>query len=310
MTTLLLRPGSSVTHQQIVVETTTVDYLSPPVAAQLTTRTLAVTGANGAGRVGDMLVQPGDLLSFTLKRVPAETSEDPAPVKLFDVSVVVRIDEAGTSDCAGRAGTIVDSVRDLFNEEAGGFLSDLFILRSINRCLRDLAQENYWRSETWLPAASGIGEVDLLQEIPAFQDVHQVRFSGREYPMVHLNSFLEYEGLKAASTAQGTPEYYVVQNNMLYVWPEPSQSLASGYCVYHSYLPDDVTCSSDNPDPDIPKAHDTLFVYFVLKQAFLRDRHAPGADTKFMEFSQLYERAKRSLLGEGEPPRLSLKPSR
>jgi hypothetical protein len=310
VTTLLLRPGSSVTDEQVLAETTGVDYLSPSVAQQLATRTFPVTGGSGAGRVGDVLVQAGDVLSFILRRVPVETLDDPEAINLFDVSVVIRADETVASDCAGRVGTIVDSVRDLFNEAAGGFLSDLFILRSLNRCLQDLAQENYWRGETWLPALSGTGEVDLLQEIPNYQDVHQVRFSGRDSPMVPLNSFPEYQDLKAASSGRGAPEYYVVQNNKIYVWPIPSQSTASGYCVYHSFLPEEITCSPDNPNPDIPRAHDMIFVYFALKQAFLRDRHAPGADTKFTEYSQLYQRAKQSLLGEGEPPRLSLKPSR
>jgi hypothetical protein len=53
-----------------------------------------------------------------------------------------------------------------------------------------------------------------------------------------------------------------------------------------------------------------LFVYFVLKQAFLRDRHAPGAEIKFQEYSQLYEQAKQNLLGEKDPPKMALRPYR
>ena len=40
------------------------------------------------------------------------------------------------SDCSGRVGKIMDSVKDLFNETSEAFLSDEFILRSINRCLQ------------------------------------------------------------------------------------------------------------------------------------------------------------------------------
>ncbi len=47
------------------------------------------------------------------------------------------------STCVGRVGKIAEAVCDLFNESTGGFLPDGFILRSINRCLQDLAQEDY-----------------------------------------------------------------------------------------------------------------------------------------------------------------------
>jgi hypothetical protein len=93
----------------------------------------------------------------------------------------------------------------------------------------------------------------------------------------------------------------------MYVWPPPDVDLQSGYCLYHSYLPDELTCSSANPNPPLPKAHDMVFVYFTLKQAFLRDRHAPGADTKFNEYSRLYEQEKQNLLGEADPPGMSLR---
>jgi len=51
-------------------------------------------------------------------------------------------DDTRVSDCEGRVGAIIDTARDLFNETAGGFLVDAFILRSINRCQQDIAQDD------------------------------------------------------------------------------------------------------------------------------------------------------------------------
>jgi hypothetical protein len=306
----LFRPGLDHSDEEPASETTVVEYLSSASAGELTTRTFCVTGAEQAGRVSGMLIQSGDILSFVLRRTDATDSEDFAPIRVFDLSLVVRIDDTAVSDCAGRVGKIVDSVRDLFNETGGGFLSDQFVLRAINRCEEDLAKENYWRTESWIPAASGSSSLDLLDAIPAFQDIHQVRYSGQTYPMTPLDSFREYEALLAESQAGGIPEYYLVQNNRMYVWPAASQDAGSGFCIYHSYRPEDLTCSSENPDPAIPRSHDTVFVYYVLKQAFLRDRHAPGADVKFTEYARLYDLEKVSLLGEGEPPHLAVRPGR
>ena len=99
------------------------------------------------------------------------------------VSMALIPDDTQVSDCEGRVGTIIDTARDLFNETAGGFLTDAFILRSINRCQQDIAQEDYWRRETWIPSVSGTNEIDLLTVIPQYQDVHQLRFVGCREPM-------------------------------------------------------------------------------------------------------------------------------
>jgi len=308
--TLLLRPGLNVTDQQSLVEIFGRQLTSVSTPDQLTVRTFAVTGASAHGKVGNGTIQPGDVLVVTLKRVSVASGEDPNPVKVFSISVSVALDIARVSECSGRVGNIVDTVRDLFNDSTGGFLEDELILRAINRCQEDLAKENYWRRETWIPAASGVSETDLLAAIPRFQDLHQVHFSGCKTPMTPLGSFRDYQELKIGSSGLGTPRYYVVQNSVLHVWPAPAADADNGFCVYHSFLPDDLTCSPVNPNPALPLAHDMLFVYFALKQAFLRDRHAPGADGKFAEYSQLYEMERQRLLGEADPPGLELRPSR
>lgn len=309
-TALLVRPGEGRTDEQAETEAFSVEYLSASNPGQLTTRTFPVTGSEQAGRLSEISLQTGDLLSFVLRRAEASSDEDPAAVRIWDLSVTVRVDDLSASDCAGRVGNIFDTVRDLFNESTGGFLPDSFILRSVNRCQHELAQAGYWREETLIPCTAGESRIDLLSQIPRYQDIHQLRFSGRRPGMIPLGSFREFEELRNGSAGSGTPEYYVVQNNNLNVWPAPGITSQSGFCAYHSYLPEDLTCSEVNPNPEIPRAHDMVFVYFVLKQAFLRDRHAPGADAKFAEYSQLYEAEKRSLLGEGDPPVLSVRPGR
>lgn len=304
--TLLLRPGLHATDEQVETESFGQEFTCPDIADRLSDRSFEVTGQAEAGRVSDVALQAGDVLAFSLSRVAASENEDPYPIKVFGITISVNDETIAISSCAGRVGNIIDTVRDLFNESAGGFLSDDFIIRSLNRCLQDIAQEDYWRRETWLPSVSGQAHADLLTNLPDYQDLHQVLFSGQIEPMTHLGSFLQYEELKTGDPTTGQPIYYVVQNNDLYVWPEPNVSLTSGYCIYHSYLPANLTCSSSNPNPPLPRAHDMVFVYYALKQAFLRDRHAPGADVKYREYSELYLAAKKNLLGEGDPPRLSL----
>jgi hypothetical protein len=270
----------------------------------------AVTGVETRGAVDGCPLQPYDVVSVRLKRVPASSGEDPSPIRVFDISADICANVASISNCAGRVGKIADAVRDLFNESAGGFLPDDFILRSINRCRLDLAQEGYWRDETWIPSVAGGRRIELSTVIPQYQKLHQLHYAGQGGPMIPLGSFQEYEEMRTGDSSSGSPAYYVVQNNTLFVWPPAPADLQAGFCVYHSYVPEELTCTSANPDPPIPKAHDMLFVHYVLKEAFLRDRHAPGANAKFREYSMLYEAEKRKLLGEGTANNSAVRPYR
>lgn len=173
--------------------------------------------------------------------------------------------------------------------------------------MEDLAQEDYWRRETWIPCASGKAETNLLEAIPGFQKVFQVTFIGSTAPLRLLGSYQEYLEFKGRSSGNGVPRALAIQNNYMHVWPAPDRETAEGFLIYHSYVPDEITCSSDNPNPPVPPAHDSVFIYYALKHAFLRDRHAPGADLKFQEYSLLYDSEKRKLLGEAETTGLRLR---
>lgn len=303
----LIRPGVHGTNEAAPTETFLSEIISPENPNRLVSRSITVTGASVQGHIAGIQIAPADLLGFSMKRVSASSGEDQGAIRVFGLSLEFWTEDTSVSECAGRCGAIVDAVRDLFNENTGGFLPDKFILRSINRCLRHLTQEDYWRRESWLPCIAGSNRISLLAAVPDFQRLHHIYYSGCPVPMKPLGSFQEYEELKTGSDSTGIPECYVVENTDLYVWPRAPQSLESGFCMYHSYLPEDITCSSVNPDPPIPGAHDLLFVYYVLKEAFLRDRHAPGADVKFHEYSALYEQEKQRLLGAGDSPHLGLR---
>jgi hypothetical protein len=210
----------------------------------------------------------------------------------------------------GRAGKIVESVRCLLNEAGGGFVSDQFIIGMINRCQEDLAKEGYWRRESWAPCAAGSDRIALLSAIPDVEEVFQVYYSDGKTPLSRFGSFREFEDFRRSSAPSGTPEGYVIQNDTLFFWPVPAEDLSPGFRVFHSYLPEEIGFSDTSCDPAIPKSRDMIFVYYVLKSAFLRDRHAPGADMKYQEYSLLYETEKIKLLGRNSPVNLGLKARR
>lgn len=285
-------------------------FRSPSSANLITRRSLKASGSSVPGAIAGRAVLAGDVICVNLQRISSSTGEDPNPVKIFAALVEISVETVTNSPCSGRVGKIVDSARDLFNESCAGFLSDEFILRCINRCIEDLAQEDYWRSEKWISCARGATEIDLLEAVPKYQKIFQVTFQGCETPLRLLASYQEYLEFKGRAGGNGVPQALVIQNNSMHVWPAPDRSLPTGFRLYHSCIPDEITCSSENPNPPVPRAHDIIFVYYTLKHAFLRDRHAPGADLKFQEYSLLYDREKRKLLGEADSPGLRLRTRR
>ena len=278
-------------------------------ADTVTERSMTVTGSLNPGTVDNIAIQPGDYLTFIVRRSACETDEDPDAVKVFNISVEYEAAQALLSNCPGRIGLIMETSRDLFNEPEADFLTDDFMLRSINRCLQDLSMEGYWRRSSWIPATPGHDMINLLGAIPDYNDVYQISYGPQRWPMTNVSSIKRMIRLKMVFDSPGTPEYYLIQNNNLLITPAPSVSLSKGFLVHHSYCPSPLTCSDKNPNPDIPKSYDQLFVYFTLCQAFLKDRGAPGADTKFHEYTTLYQSLKNRLMATAAPVRASIRPS-
>lgn len=286
------------------------EFTASGSSGSMITRSMTVTGSLNPGTLNNVSIQPGDGLTFIIRRSACEVDEDPGEIKVFNISVEYEASQALLSNCPGRTGLIMETVRDLFNEPEADFLTDDFMLRSMNRCMQDLAMEGYWRRSSWIPSVAGSDVVNLLEAIPDFNDVYQVSYGPQRWPMTVLSSLKGLERLRMVFDVPGTPEYYLIQNNSLMITPVPTVSLSKGFLVYHSYCPAALTCSDKNPNPDVPRSYDQLFVYFTLCQAFLKDRGAPGADTKFNEYNALYQNLKNRLMATAAPVRASIRPSR
>lgn len=310
ITAMLLRPSSSIAPTEAPRQTTRVEYTSAGSAGQLTRRTMGATGGAHPGCVDAEPLQPGDLLCLVLRRVPASSSEDPAALRVFTMRVGIQMSQTRISDCPGRLGVIIDSVRDLFNETSQGFLPDEFILRSVNRCLRELAQEGYWRRETVIAARGSVNEIDLLTAIPDVLEIHQVCFQRGDLIMQRAASFRDFMNMRCAGPNYGNPQFYTVQGNTLHVWPPPPRDVDPGFIVFHSYLPPELHCAEGASDPPLPRAYDGMLVHFALKEAFQRDRHAVEANAQVQQYAELYERDKQRLLAESAGTGLSLRPAR
>ncbi len=310
ITTTLLRPCLNPVDLESPRQTVRLECVSPESPIQISRRVIQATGIQHPGCVGIEAMQSGDLISLELRRVPATSLEDPLGVRVFHLQVGIQLSDIRVSTCPGRLGYIIDSVRDLFNEASQSFISDEFILRSVNRCVRELAQANYWCKETLIAASVGVERIDLGSVIPDLQNIHQVCFQQPEQIMERVPNFREFTSLRSPRLGLNRPQYYTVQGNMLYVYPPPSSDADPGFIVFHSYLPPEIQCVGELSQPPVPPAYDAMLGRYVLKEAFLRDRSSPDANIMFQHYSNMYEQDKQRLLGQATPSSLSLRPTR
>jgi hypothetical protein len=258
----------------------------------------------------DLAIAPGDIVSVRLEYSCVEDKPCPEHLLTLAYRVVTLEGEptVPTPVSSGRLAEITREARDLFNEEAGVFLSDEFVVRAVNSCVRDIARENYWSAETWIAAIEGQDTIDVSQAIPDAQEIHRIWFRDVATPMTRLETFDALIEISRQCPKTGVPEYYLARDNLIRIVPGPSLNLEHGFYVHYSRIPRPLGLSlGDRAEPPVPRSYDSLFTLFVLRQAFLRDRNAPGADLKFREYSQLYEIEKRRLLESAQPASVKLR---
>lgn len=295
---LLVRPSAHQTDEATEQEVIEFEFASSSTADLLTMRSFNLTTAGAISGVG---VQAGDMVSVTLSRVSALGDEDPDPIKLFHLAV--RFDfgqeHAQPGACLGRVGEIIEDVRELFNDEGGGFLeNDALIVDWINRCQAEIAKTGYWRTTAALDLVSGVGTYDLLTEPVDAIDVLGARIASTGTPLTRVNGFGEFMEIRAAEPTAELPRYYLVESDTLHLTPVPVSGAGSGLWLEYSYLPQNLGCESGYT-PRLPRAYDSLYVNYCLAQAFKRDRHAPGAEEKYQSYSDQFRNEVRELVRTG-----------
>ncbi|MGC8604892.1 MAG: hypothetical protein ACP5VS_14580, partial [Desulfomonilaceae bacterium] len=299
-----VRPDSNLTNLPAPRPDVTHQFVGSEPAGAIITRSIFGVAANG--RIDDMELTAGDIINLRIKFSCPDQNTCPHSLRTFGYRVEIAVDTgAYNPGCAGRVASIIRDARDMFNEETGNFLTDEFILRTINTCMKDLALEDYWVTEKNIAISAGQESINLFAVMPDLRKILRAKISQRPWALSEIKSLAAYVELVSPGLRLDTPERYFIQNNLMRLWPVPDTD--TGVCVYYSRLPPPLGCAEDNCDPPLPEANDTLFTMFTLRQAFLRDRNAAGADLKFREYSQLYEIEKKRLLDAREPARISLR---
>ncbi len=290
----LLRPSTNGTDSVTVTQ----QYLSSETAEFLFTRQFNLTSS---GNVDTTAVAAGDLITVVLTRIAASADEDPEDIKLFKTWVRTTV-TALTNLCSWRVAEIINDVRTIFNDTEGELLFDVDMVRLINNCKEDLARAGYWPIKTYLDYEANVATYDLLTLCPDFVDLIKFIDPTTGVAVTRCESIQEFEYRKANYTETTTSEFYVVYGNTLEVYPVPTANETDARTLYYASTRDDVGCTASYTPP-WPRAYDNLVaVTYCLWKAFEVGRGTGYSQKKAAEYQALYEKEKRSLLGQSKGP--------
>jgi len=210
--------------------------------------------------------------------------------------------------CTGRVGSIITRVLYLFNDEDQRFLNDTLLVAWCNECQRQIAIRGFFEKDTNISIVGGQESYDLASLVADLEDVIAVIYNGSDASskgddelLTPITSWQAYRNILAASSTQTRPYGYYLQGATMYLAPVPTQSLSNGITIHHSYIPSDLGCTS-NTTPATPSAHDIVYVYFCLMNAYARDRHSPLAQQQVAYYQQMFQRELAVLLATRYQP--------
>jgi len=99
------------------------------------------------------------------------------------------------------------------------------------------------------------------------------------------------------------------EEDKLYVWPAPTESITGGFHVLHTFVPQ-VFSETYNYTPKTPAMFDSLYAYGVLKLRFERDYASKYAQTQALKFGGEYARLLKRLKGNRAHHKAGLEPYR
>ena len=303
-TVVLVQPDVNILGAVTETQAFSGQFMAPVTSGTVTVRSLTISAA---GQISSTPMVAEDLVAVTLKRIEASSGEDPNPIQVSNMVVVVDVPTA-SNVCSGDVGWVIDSVRDQFEGADSGFLTNAFIIRQVNEATQRLAIAGAWSKDTWVNLYSGSGQYDLNVHISDFVEPLNCVFSGATAPLTPFGSNDEYWNyMISGDTPSGDPTQVLIQGSNMFLAPVPDADVVSGVRVYHTYLPDDISCSSVSLP--VPKAFRNVYTEFVLFRAYERDSQADEYKAKkAQQHLGAFDKLTGDLVSAGQPMIMTTRP--
>ena len=175
---------------------------------------------------------------------------------------------------------VTNRVKRLFGDEAGIQISDTDIIRWINDGQAQIVLDNEGLLEAtgFTSTVADQSQYDLPVDMST---LHSVSYKNRRLSGLSFNEYNESIG---DDTRTGPPQYYMVWNNKLKLYPVPDSTEEGSLTIYYQKQPDDVSTLSDSLT--VPFTYHNSVVDYVLAQAHELDENYDAADRKKAQFAE------------------------
>lgn len=182
---------------------------------------------------------------------------------------------------------VVTRVKRTFGDEAGVQITDQDIIRWINDAQQEIGINNEGLMEA--RATANVVQNQTEYDVPAdFSVLRSLKYNGYRMKSLSFAEFNEYvDGYSAAPGVSpygpGIPEYFMVWENKITVFPKPNTDLVNGLTIYYIKTPQSVGTLADGLT--VPLTYHNSIVDYCLQQAYELDEDYNKAQAKQGKFA-------------------------
>ena len=180
---------------------------------------------------------------------------------------------------------IKSRVRRTFGDESAVQVTDADLFKWISDAQLEIIRQNEGLLQSSALASSVVGQMDYpLSVITDLFTVKTVLYNSIKLKGLTLQQFEEYlDGWQNTQLyGNGTPQVYMVYNNVLSLFPPPDTATANVIKIYYSKKPTSIT--SDSDPLTLPEVYHPTIVKYCLIQAYEMDEDWNAFNAKSQQF--------------------------
>lgn len=263
-----------ITLNATATETFVSEVTSSGVASTLTNRSITISTD---GEIDGTPIAPDDVLHIEWSRVAASADEDSNNILVYAAVLRVTTAAEATSDCLGRLGTIIDRVGFALNEALAStdFYEAADVVDLCNQCTLWMIENGYrWKTTFDLSLVADQQSYDLADiSTLTFEELQWLQWIDTKQRIRQVSTRQELEQAIEILPSGERPYLYSLDGSTIHFAPVPSVNDSGAVRVFHTYLPTDLECLTAYT-PDIPAAHDLVYVNYCVEHLYLRERGA------------------------------------
>lgn len=180
------------------------------------------------------------------------------------------------------ANDVASYVKRQFGDESGTQMTDSDIWRWINSAqLEIIAQNQAIKAFATTAVVNGLESYDL-SSLSAHQ-IESIHYNGYKLPGKTFSEAENYITTDVAFNETGTPEFWYLWGNLLYLWPVPNLDIVDGLKIYYTKMP--TTVIDGTTALSLPDKYFEDICLWVMHKAYEMDEEFQQSNETLQRFT-------------------------